>query len=205
MPTWRPHVSLAETLLVGAGLGLSLAVPPGPVLTKMALEVARGHPWRGVRVGLGASTADLSFFLGFWLLADRLRPADWLLGLLGLGGLALMDWLAFHAFRAARLPEPPAPRRLDGFAAGYLLAATSPINIAWWLGAGLVYLDQYGALLGVGFFGAIFLWVFICVLLFMLAQRHVPGFRRGVGYAGAGLLTLFGAILAYRSLGLLWG
>lgn len=198
-------MALAETLLIGAGLGLSLAVPPGPVLTKMALEVARGHPWRGVRVGLGASTADFTFFLGFWLLADRLRPSDPLLGILGLGGLALMDWLAFNAFRAARLPEPPPAGRLDGFAAGYLLAATSPINIAWWLGAGLVYLDQYGPLLGLGFFAAILAWIVVCVLLFTLGNRHIPGFRRGVGYAGAILLGVFGFVLAFRSIGLLVG
>lgn len=197
-------MALLETLLVGAGLGLSLAVPPGPVLTKMALEVSRGAPWRGLRVGFGASTADLTFFFAFWLLADRLRPSDAFLGALGLGGLVLMDWLAFGAYRSARLPSPPAPGRLDGFAAGYLLAATSPINLAWWLGAGLVYIDQYGPLLGVGFFAAIVVWIFVCVLLFMLGERHIPGFRRGVGYAGAALLGLFGLVLAYRSLELLF-
>lgn len=195
----------AETLLVGAGLGLSLAVPPGPVMTQMAVDVSRGRAMRGLLVGLGASTADLAFFLLVWVAADRLQPAPAVLAALGVVGLCLMDALAVAAFRSARLGPSLEPPRLSGFAAGFVLAASSPINLAWWSSAGVAYVSAYGALLGVGFFAAILAWVVASVGLFVLGNRHVPGFRVAVAYLGAGLLACFGFLLAYRSLVLIWG
>src|SRR5687767_7419173 len=57
----RPVPSLAEAVAVGAGLGFSLAAPPGPVMAKMAFETARGRWQQGGLVGLGAMTADATY------------------------------------------------------------------------------------------------------------------------------------------------
>ena len=91
--------SFLEASLVGAGLAISLAAPPGPILAKVAFEVSRGRPWTGFFVGLGASCADLTFFflVAFGLL--KVPPNPRALGILGLLGVVVMDLFAVQAWR----------------------------------------------------------------------------------------------------------
>src|SRR5262245_37454254 len=100
-------MSWIESFLVGAGLGLSLAAPPGPIFAKCAYEASPGRPLPGFLVGLGATTADLTFFalVAFGLL--QTQPPDFVLGLLGIGGVIIMDFFAYSAWKSAKRPPSP--------------------------------------------------------------------------------------------------
>lgn len=196
-------MALLEALLVGAGLGLSLAAPPGPVMAKMAFETARGRWMRGLLVGLGATSADATYFFLVQFGVLRLSPQDRILGVLALGGLVLMDFFALQAWRAARAPLIPQGGGLSGFAGGYLIAFTSPFNVAWWITSGVPFVALYGPLLAVGFFTAIVGWVILSTALFQYGMRKIERFERYVSYASAILLAGFGVLLGVHGLQLL--
>jgi threonine/homoserine/homoserine lactone efflux protein len=198
-------MSWFESFAVGAALGLSLAAPPGPIFAKVAYEVSRGRPMTGFLVGLGATTADMTFFALVALGLLNVSPPDWTLGALGLGGVVIMDFFAFSAWKSARQPPAPQEKGLSGFAGGYLLAVTSPFNWSWWLLSGVPFVALYGPALGVGFFLAILSWVILVVGIFVWASQRVARFEMYVSYASAAMLAGFSLWLAYHSLSLLLG
>jgi threonine/homoserine/homoserine lactone efflux protein len=193
----------AESFLIGAGLGISLAAPPGPIFAKVAYEVSRGRTITGFLVGLGATSADMTLFGLVALGLLTATPPDWILGTLGLGGVVLMDFFAYAAWKSARVPPSPKERGMSGFAGGYLLAMTSPFNWSWWLLSGVPFVALYGTALGVGFFVAILCWVITAVAVFTWASRKVARFEMYVSYASAVMLAGFGLWLAYHALNLL--
>lgn len=188
-----------EAFVVGAGLGFSLAAPPGPVLAQLAIETARGRTWKGFRVGLGATSADACFFLLVYLGVLHVLPRPSVLAVMALAGAVLMLYFAWGAWRAARVPlELESAARLSGFPGGFLLAALSPFNIAWWLTSGVTFLSIYGATLAGGFFVAILAVVAISVLLVRLGAAKIARFETYVSYASAVFLAGFAVFLAFH-------
>lgn len=196
-------MSFWEATIVGLGLGASLAAPPGPIMAKMAFETARGRWPQAVWVGLGATSADMTFFLLVWQGVLRLLPSPTVLGVLSLFGVALMDWFAYEAWRAARQPLAAPRSRLNGFPAGYVIAITSPFNLAWWLTSGTPFIHLYGPPLALGFAAALVGVVLLSVWVFHYGSRKVMRFETYVSYASAVLLFGFGLFLAYKGLGFL--
>lgn len=198
-------MSWTEAFLVGAGLGISLAAPPGPIFAKVAFEVSRGRHMTGLLVGLGATCADMMFFGLVALGLFQATPPDWILGALGIGGVVLMDFFAFAAWKSARVPPAPQEKGISGWVGGFVLAVTSPFNWSWWLLSGVPFVARYGLTLGLGFFLAILSWVVLVVALFIWASQKVERFEVYVSYASAVMLSGFGLFLAYSSMGLLVG
>lgn len=191
-------------LLAGFLLGLSLAAPPGPVTALMAQEVARRGPWGGIAVGLGATSAD-GCFLGLAALGAIavLAERPLLLGVASLLGAALLLYYAWSAWKAARAPEALQSPERATYATGFLAAATSPFNFAWWVGPGSVLIASVGLVIVAGLFAGILAWVvFFSHALARLGKR-VRRFQEGVSYASAAILALFGAWVALRGAELL--
>ncbi|MCA1813891.1 MAG: LysE family translocator [Halobacteriales archaeon] len=192
------------TFAAGVLLGVSLAAPPGPVTALMASEVLQRGPRRGLLVGLGASTADFGFFLLAFLGAIAVLPTlPALLGAVSLLGAALLAWYAWGAWRAARQParEGGVPRA--GFAQGFLAAATSPFNLAWWIGPGSVLIAQAGLAIVAGMFAGILGWVVVFTVGLAALGRRVRRLQEGVAYASAAILVGFAAWVAWRGMELL--
>ena len=190
-------MAFLEALAVGAALGFSLAAPPGPVLAQLAVETARGDPWKGVRVGLGATTADATFFLLTYLGVLLVVPGEHARAAMAWTGAALMLFFARSAWQAARAPLGTMAGRLSGFPGGFLLAGLSPFNLAWWLTSGATFLGIHGPSLAVGFFLAILAVVAASVLVIRFAARRVPRMEFYVSYASAVFLTGFAVYLVY--------
>lgn len=190
----------AESFLVGAGLGISLAAPPGPIFAKVAFEVSRGRPFTGFLVGAGATTADMAFFALVVFGLFNVAPPPKVLGALGLGGVVIMNFFAYSAWKSANVPPAPQEKGLSGFAGGFMLAVTSPFNWSWWLLSGVPFVALYGAALGFGFFLAIISWVVVVVGIFVWASQRVARFEMYVSYASAIMLFGFALFLAYSSL-----
>ncbi|HVL88076.1 MAG TPA: LysE family transporter [Candidatus Thermoplasmatota archaeon] len=193
----------AYAILLGAGLGLSLAAPPGPVLAFSMRRAAEHGFWPGVFVPFGAICADATHaaFVGVGVV-PLLVAHPWAMKALAAAGAALMVYLAVGAFRAARTgpPDPSRPvvaarpwsRRLTslgllggGFAAGYALAITSPMNLAWWVSVGTHLFAEHGIAVFAGFFGALVAYSFAftgaVVLATQKAARAIPIFAAASG------------------------
>lgn len=207
-------LDVAWSMLLGAGIGLSLAAPPGPITALSAERAAHRGFGPGYAVMGGAIVADgthlLLVLLGIIPLVERVAG---LLTILTLAGGLLMLWFAWGSWKVARAPPaaselvdaPPPSHRLlrfirGGFATGYAIAITSPYNFAWWLGVGTRLVTDHGGWVFVGFFAGLFAYAAVFVGFIRVAASRVRGLVRIVSYASAVLLAAFGARLLYVAL-----
>ncbi|GAD52876.1 hypothetical protein MBEHAL_1636 [Halarchaeum acidiphilum MH1-52-1] len=193
------------SIVAGVALGLSLAAPPGPMNALIAQEsVTRG--WRaGFRAGLGAMSADACFFvLAYGGVVAFLRRAPTVQAAMkAIGGL-LLCYFAYGAAKSAR--EGAAHTEAGaGFRKTFLAALTNPMQVIWWLTAGVALLDPgtvsafgyafgvtNGALTVFGFFCGILVWITGFPVLLRVAGEAVDTLERVVGYASAVVLCVFG-------------
>lgn len=193
---------------VGAALAFSLVAPPGPMNAVIAEEsVARG--WTaGFRAGLGAFVADVLFcVLAFSGAATVARSPGVRTATALVGGL-VMFYLAYLAVREAR-SERTVIEDSRGFSKALVVGLTNPYQIAWWLTAGVALVHPSsveilgrsfsagGAEVLAGFFTGIALWISAFPALLVRAEGRVRGFEKGVGYASAAVLVVFGVVFVY--------
>jgi len=193
------------SLVAGVALGLSLAAPPGPMNALIAQEsVVRG--WRaGFRAGLGAMTADACFFaLAYAGVVAFIRHAPTLQAAMKAVGGLLLCYFAYGAAKSARNGAAETEAGA-GFRKTFLAALTNPMQIIWWLTAGVALLDPgtvsafgytvgvtNGVLTVVGFFCGILLWITGFPALLRVAGDAVDTLERVVGYGSAVVLCAFG-------------
>jgi len=142
--------SLVASLVVGTVFGLALAAPPGPMNAVIAQEsVLRG--WRaGASAGMGAFTADATFFvLAAFGVVEFVENAPTLKAAMVAAGGVLMLYFAYGAFVEARagtafgvegstdrsVPDVDDDQR--GFTKAFALAITNPYQVVFWLTVGV--------------------------------------------------------------------
>ena len=206
---------LVEVLsLVGGGLlGLSLAAPPGPMNAIIA-EESVNRSWRaGFAAGLGAMSADATFFLlALAGVVAFIRDAPTVRGIMvGIGGL-LMFYFAYGAVQGAGEFRDPDAAERSGFTKAFALALTNPYQITWWLTAGVGLLHpgtiqafgySFAAANGVltitGFFAGIVLWITSFPAALRAAGNQVDALGRAVAYGSALVLVWFGIAFLWDS------
>lgn len=88
---------------------------------------------------------------------------------------------------------------------GFVAAATSPFNLAWWVGPGSVLIASVGLLLVVGMFTGILAWVGLMPWLVAHAGRRVRSLQKVVSIVSAAVLLVFAVVVAVDGIGLLRG
>lgn len=179
-------------------VGLSIAVPVGPI-GLLAIHRTLDQGLRaGLATGLGAACADACYgALGAWgvaLVVDALVGARlWL----AVGGSALLLWMAWRSWRtppAARAAPLPSRRELlHCFAGTFLLTLSNPLTI-------LSFIAVFGALGGQAgegraalpmvagvFLGSALWWLVLALCVARVRGRFDAAWRRRVA-KGAGLL-----------------
>lgn len=183
---------------LGFGLGLSLAIPPGPVNALVVREASRHGTWGGIRAGLPAPTVDTAYLLlvvfGLPQLVDvdRLRP--WLAG----AGALLMAYLAWDTARPREHAAKPPPARAFAL---WAVTLSNPFQYAWWLSAGTAFLTAQGLWGAVGFVVAVYGWVLAFSALVAHGAQRWAWFTPGMTLLSANLLLVFAAILGATALG----
>jgi len=172
-------------------LGFSLTIPPGPM---NALIVARSirSAWGGFVTGLGAMTADL--VLGVLVYAVRstvnlhafVRPID------ALGAVA-MTYLAVRLIRTRDAQASPEPSRVLNFSQAFAVGVTNPLQILWWLTAGLAFAYLGGIVLFAGIFVAIGVWIIAFPWAVHAGTRRVPRLHRWIAISSGAILLGFAA------------
>lgn len=201
------------SLLAGVALGLSLAAPPGPMNALIANEsVVRG--WKaGFWAGLGAMTADTVFFvLAYGGVVAFLQHAPTLQAGMKVAGGLLLCYFAYGAAKSAHGGAERTDVRA-GFRKTFLAALTNPMQIVWWLTAGVALLDpgtveafgyavtvSNGTLTVVGFFCGILCWITVFPAVLRVAGEKVASLERVVGYGSAVVLVAFGGLFVAGSL-----
>lgn len=184
------------TVLLGFGLGLSLAAPPGPVNALIARSAATGGARAGIRAGFPAPVVDTAIMLlvlfGITRLVDIERWTPWLASV----GFILMTWLAWQVARVHDGPEQP----LAGPAAVWMVTLTNPYQYAWWISAGAADLLQLGAAGILGFLAAIYSWVFLISALVAHGALRWPWFTSAITIVSSNLLLVYALRLLWRGL-----
>jgi threonine/homoserine/homoserine lactone efflux protein len=137
---------------LGAGVvfGLALAAPPGPMNAVIAEEsVLRG--WvAGFRAGLGAMSADATFFvLSLFGVVAFVEQFPTVRGVMvGVGGLLMLYFAYGAASEVGETFTPSAAAETDGgetgagFRKAFLLAIANPYQILFWLTIGVALLES---------------------------------------------------------------
>ncbi|SFL03465.1 Threonine/homoserine/homoserine lactone efflux protein [Halogranum rubrum] len=217
-------VGLLGSALAGVVFGLALAAPPGPMNAVIAEEsVVRGWD-AGFRAGLGALTADATFFvLAFLGVVSFVEQFPTLQAVMvGVGGL-LMLYFAYGAaqevegtFRSEGVDDDS-----TGFRRAFVLALTNPYQILFWLTigvgllepgrvdvlaempyvgsdlAGLLVVETGSPALIVGFFLGILLWASGFPAALVTAERRVESFAPVVAGVSALVLGGFGVLFLW--------
>ena len=186
-------------LLLGLGLGLSLAAPPGPMNALIAREASQRGFASGLRVGLGAPVADVIFLAVFLLGLGEALDRPWLVRVAAVFGAGLMAYFALDTWRGRAGAE--AADRPATFTAGLAAALTNPYQLVWWLTAGVVFLHTQGLAGVAGLVVGIFGWVLVFAWLMAHGASRWSWFAPTVAVASALLLGGFAALLALVAAG----
>jgi threonine/homoserine/homoserine lactone efflux protein len=188
-------MDLVADLLIGAGLGLSLAIPPGPMNALIASQSVRSRRL-GTIVGAGAMSADAILGTLVYLLRSEIDLGPYLrwLYLVGAGVLVLFGFLVL---RRASQAVPPPVRELRLYTSALAMGLSNPFQILWWLTAGLAFAFVGGIVLFVALFGAIAVWVVGFPIAIELGARDRPQVQRAISYLSGALLFVFAAYLLY--------
>jgi threonine/homoserine/homoserine lactone efflux protein len=192
--------------ILGAGLalGLSLAVPPGPVNAIIAVQSSTLSARRGFLVGLGAMTADsiflvITYFLGGLIIFNgTLRVIFYMVSTL------LMIYLAYMTFRSMKSVDKMMSRGGQGahlpYITGLTIGLTNPLQITWWLSIGLSLISSIGLAMMAGFFAGILIWITLFPLVMHRASTRIPSLYKWVVYVSSILLFIFALWFLYSAL-----
>jgi threonine/homoserine/homoserine lactone efflux protein len=193
-----------QILLAGVALGLSLAVPPGPVNAVIAVQSSTKSAKRGFSVGFGAMTADAIFLIITYYLGGLVVVNDAIRGILSMISCALLAYMAYMVYMSLRsigqLAEGGSKSTRLPYISGLTIGLTNPLQITWWLSVGLSLISSIGLTIIVGFFAGILLWITLFPLAMHWASSRVPSLYRWVVYASAFLLLAFSAWFLYNGL-----
>lgn len=195
-----------QVFAAGAAMGLSLAMPPGPINALMAAESAQGRAARGFLVGLGAMTADATFLVISYFLGSLFSIEGPIKGVLYLISATILFYLAYLTYGSLRkvtaAQETPRSMHLP-YIMGLTIGLTNPLQIAWWLSVGLSLIVSIGAVIILGFFAGIVLWIVAFPLIIRWAAGRMPNLYRIVIYVSTALLLVFALWFALSSLAIL--
>ncbi len=156
-------IDILVSFAVGVFLGLSVAAPPGAVNAIIATHVATRKRWLvGTFVGFGAMTADAIFLVITYSLGTAIEPADSVLIAIYALGAVVMFFFAYQASKSWSKPpleEVEKARPAHSYLTGLTVGLTNPYQILWWLTAGLAFIKSIGALMVIGFFVGILIWI----------------------------------------------
>ncbi len=184
----------ALVAILGVVLGVSLAGPPGPV-TAVLVRRASISVMKGVFVGFGAMTADFILMILTFLFRSRVNLSSYD-GIIYLVGAFFFVLIAVLIIRSKDVQEP----RLynSGYLAGLSIGLINPLQIGWWLTAGLGFYTKFGILPFYFLFVGIVFWVFfLSALVYAFSTRYGNLVNLGIKLFSFCSLTAFGIYFAY--------
>lgn len=213
-----PAGNVLLIVVAGVALGLSLAVPPGPVNAIIAVQSSSKSAKRGFLVGLGAMTADsvflvITYFVGqFIAFNGPVRIAFYAVSCVLMLFLAYVTYRSLHSVGSI-LNKDEGAKGKGGmlgrktanlpYFTGLTMGLTNPMQITWWLSVGLSLIASIGLAIIVGFFAGILIWISSFSIVMHWASKKIPSLYKWVVYASTLLLFAFAAWFLYSLLILL--
>jgi threonine/homoserine/homoserine lactone efflux protein len=197
-----PGVSDVYSLLAGVLIGLSLAVPPGPVNAIIAAESVRKSCIDGIKVGLGAMTADATFLAITLIGVAVLLTGETIKIVVSLAGGLLLAYMAIKILKGYKRPikENGKEEIRNHYVTGVIVGITNPASILWWATAGAALIANFNAPGIAGFFIGIFIWVASFAITLDYAQKKVEWLYPAIMLISGAVLLFFSIVLGYNAI-----
>lgn len=179
-----------QVFLSGVLLGISIAVPPGPVNAAAAYQVTKSW-FSGWSTLLGATTADAIFFLLTYFGFTALLAFGEVREILFAVGGVFMLYLAYATLRT-KGQEQAKERSGRPYLLGLTIGLSNPFQLAWWIAVGIGMISTFGLSIFSGFFTGIVAWT---LAYSTLLRAGVTRYRRVypyIVYASGIVLLAFG-------------
>ena len=196
----------ALIIFTGLVLGISMAAPPGPVMT-MIMKKSLRSVTSGFLVGMGAMTADIILlaiviFLRKIVNLTKFEPITFLLGGIYFIYLALKIGTEL---KNKNVQESPENIKDFSYFKGLITGILNPMQIGWWLTAGLSILEAEGISPFYFFYVGIVIYVyFLCLLIYRSHKKFQERVSLFVNVFSVFVLLGFGAYFIF-SFFTLWG
>lgn len=191
-------MNLAAPILLGIALGISLAAPPGP-MTAFILSLSTDSWRRGFLAGLGALTADGLLAAVVYVLSSVVDLGEYVRYVYALGAIVMMGF-GLLVLRSRERTSPVGRPGWHVYLQGFALGLSNPFQILWWFSAGLAFAYAGGALLFVGLFGGIVVYVLAFAYLVHMGVGRYPSARRGILVGSAIGMFAFAGYFVYLAL-----
>jgi len=187
-----------EAFGFGLLLGFSLTIPPGPMNALIASLSVRS--WRaGFVTGLGAGSADLVLGGLVYGLRSTVDLAAYLRIIYVLGAVVIA-YVGYRLWVHRADPAPPVEDSVRTFSQALGVGVSNPVQIAWWLTAGLAFAYLGGLVLFGGIFAAILVWIVVFPTALHHGSRRYPALRTAVTAVSCAMLVGFAAYFVYLAL-----
>ncbi len=205
---------MIEILVAGFIIGLTHAMPPGPITFEVLRRGMTKGFWSAIQIDIGAVAADAVFFVVIAFGLEQIINNMTVKIAIWIGGCALLCFLGLRGIYNAlshnttyRIENGTVKGEMKPLLAGFLICMTSPFAIMWWagvfagaMGASLLNSHWTGLLLmfcGIAF--ACFLWYGAIGLLSasgrrLLNEHHI----RAMSIACSFIMLAFAVFLFYR-------
>lgn len=190
------------SLIAGVAIGLSLAVPPGPMNALIAAESVRRSYVDGIKLGMGAMTADAIFLVITLIGVSVLFTGDLVKMIVSAAGGLILVYMAIGILRSFNKPleESSKDEISRPYLTGLTVGATNPSQILWWITAGAALITNFNAAGILGFFIGIALWVTSFSVTLHFSQKKARWVYPAITLISGLVLLAFGLILAYNAI-----
>jgi threonine/homoserine/homoserine lactone efflux protein len=185
-----------SSIVAGIALGLSLGVPPGPVNAAIAAAAARRSYVDGIKIGLGAMTADATYLaltlIGVAVLLTGTAARN---AISVLGGLILL-YYAYATLKSYKktTDAPDSVGTGNHYLTGLVMGLTNPLGILWWVTAGAAFVAMFNVLGVAGFMLGLLAWISGFSVFVHYAGKKVKIVYPAI-IIGSGLMMLFFAVM----------
>jgi threonine/homoserine/homoserine lactone efflux protein len=189
------------SLVAGILIGLSLAVPPGPMNAIIAAESVRKSYVNGIKLGMGAMTADAIFLAVTLVGVTVLFTGDNVKLIVSVAGAIILAYIAITTIKSYNKPlaEGEKENMKSPYLTGLAIGITNPSQILWWITAGAALIANFNALGIVGFFIGIIVWVIAFSVSLHFAKKKARWLYPAVTLVSGVVLLGFSLLLIYNA------
>jgi len=192
-------------------LGLSVAIPVGPITIEMIRQGLKKGFFHGWSVGLGGMTVDVLLMVVLYCGASALMTTPLIQQAMWIVGAAFLFYVGYVSIKEASVirvgEEGAAPKtRLSSYVNG-VLVAVSPGNIVFWLSVfGTLLADKLGGseqdrflTMAIGVICGIAIHDIALMLLVTYARRLIDGkWMKRISVCAGLALMYFGGVFVWR-------
>jgi threonine/homoserine/homoserine lactone efflux protein len=194
------------SLIAGIAIGLSLAVPPGPMNALIAAESVKRSYLNGIKLGMGAMTADAIFLFITLIGVSVLFTGDLVKMIVSAAGGIILAYMAIGILKSFNKPLDESGKEVSKpYLTGLVVGISNPSQILWWITAGAALITNFNAEGIVGFFIGIVIWVSLFSVTLHFAQKKAEWLYPAITLISGIVLLFFSLLLTYSAIRLALG